>query len=429
MPTDLTPIEALDKRILNLCTRINAATYELLVMIREFDERGGCLKWGLDSTAKWLAWRCDLSTATAREKVRVAQALKHLPLISETFASGELSYSKVRSLTRVANMGNEEYLVAFALRNPTRHVADYCRELRMGAPSSTGIAERAFSNRFLRVRRDANRGMLSVTVELPIEAGELIEKALDKARDDECLEIPDLVDTSWSKRQADAFVTMLKEYLQDSDSDEAKKSSDNYLVNIHVDQSALAGGVGRSSVPIETVKRLCCDGKAVVMTETKDGEPLSIGRKSRVVPKGIERAVRSRDKNTCRFPGCCNKRFVDIHHIEHWANGGETAVEQLMLLCSKHHTLVHEGGFRIEKDFQDRWTFFRPDGIAVPDCGYHARDMLDDDIRYEEQGERYQNPPRGGLLSAVEKVVNEPAPPGYFHYLQRSVCRQHQSVK
>jgi len=409
MATELTPIEALDERILNLCTRINAATYELLVMIREFDERGGCLKWGLDCTAKWLAWRCDLSMATAREKVRVAGALKHLPLISATFATGELSYSKVRSLTRVANVDNEEDLVAFALRNTTRHVADYCRELRMGSPSSVGIAERAFSSRFLRLRRDADRGMLSVTVELPLEAGELIEKALDKARDDECLKVPDLLDTSWSKRQADAFVTMLKEYLQDN-MGETKKSSDNYLVNIHVDQSALAGDVGRSSVPIETVKRLCCDGQAVVMTETKDGEPLSIGRKSRVVPKGIERAVRARDLNTCRFPGCSNKRFVDIHHIEHWANGGETAVEQLMLLCSKHHTLVHEGGFRIEKNFQDQWSFFRPDGIAVPDCGYHSRDMVDDDI-----GERYDNPPRGGLLSAVEKLVNEPPPPRYFH--------------
>ena len=409
MPANLTPIDELDQSILSLCTRINAATYELLLLIHEFDARGGCLKWGLDCTAKWLAWRCDLSMATAREKVRVAQALKHLPLISAAFSTGELSYSKVRSLTRVADVDNEKDLVAFALRNTAAHVAEYCRELRMGTPASVGLAERAFVNRSLRIRRNADRGMMSVTVELPLEAGELIEKALDKARDDECLKIPDLVDTSWSRRQADAFVTMLKEYLQHA-AGETRSSSDNYLVNIHVDQSALAGEVGRSSVPIETVKRLCCDGHTVVLTETKDGEPLSIGRKSRVVPKGIERAVRARDKNTCRFPGCCNKRFVDIHHIEHWADGGETAVNQLMLLCSKHHTLVHEGGFRIDKDFQGNWTFLRPDGIAVPDCGYHSRDMLDDDI-----GKRYDDPPRGGLLSAVEKLINEPPPPPYFH--------------
>lgn len=171
--------------------------------------------------------------------------MKHLPLISAAFATGELSYSKVRSLTRVADVGNEEDLVAFALRNTTSHVAEYCRELRMGTAASTGIAD---------------RGMLSVTGELPLEAGELIEKALDKARDDACLEVPDLVDTSWSRRQADAFVTVLKEYLQGA-APETRSSSDNYLVNIHVDQSALAGEVGRSSVPIETVKRLCCDGQ------------------------------------------------------------------------------------------------------------------------------------------------------------------------
>ncbi len=407
MATELTPIEELDKSILRLCTHINAATFELLVKIREFDERGGFLKWGLDNTATWLAWRCDLSIATAREKVRVAHALKRLPLVCEAFSTGELSYSKVRSISRVADAGSEEDLVAFALRNTASHVADYCRELRMGDTVSTGIAERAFARRSLRVRRDADRAMISVTVDLPIETGELLEKALDKARDDECLKVPDLVDTSWSTRQADAFVAMLREYLQGG---EAEGRSDNYLVNIHVDQSALAADVGRSSVPLETVKRLCCDGQAVVLTETKEGEPLSIGRKSRVVPKGIDRAVRARDNHTCRFPGCRNKRFVEVHHIEHWADGGETAVDKLMLLCSKHHKLVHEGGFRIGKDFQDRWAFFRPDGIAVPDCGYHAADVIDLD-----SGELYQDPPRGGLLSAMEKLVNEPPPPEYLH--------------
>ncbi len=386
----LEAIEALDERILTLCTHLNAATYELLVMIREFDERGGCLKWGLENTATWLAWRCDLTMATAREKLRVAHALKRLPLVSSAFSTGELSYSKVRSLTRVADRSNEADLVQFALRNTARHVAAYCRELRMGDASSSDIAARAYANRSLRVRRDGERATVSVTVELPIESGELVEKALDKARDDACLEIPDLVDTSWSTRQADAFVTMLREYLQDS---QAGNGSDNYLVTIHVDQSALAGDVGRASVPIETVKRLCCDGQAVVLTETEEGEPLSIGRKSRVVPKGLERAVKARDQHRCRFPGCRNSRFVEIHHVEHWADGGETALDSLMLLCTKHHTLVHEGGFRIEKTFANDWAFFRPDGIAVPDCGYHGRDMLDEGV-----AERYDDPPRGGLL-------------------------------
>ncbi len=408
---DLVPIETLDADIRNLCLCINAATYELLVKIREFDERVGWAKWGLLSCAEWLAWRCDLSMATAREKVRVAHALKRLPKLSASFATGELSYSKVRILTRVANRDNEEALLAFALRHTASQVANRCRELRMGDVSSTDAAERAFANRALFVRRNAERGVVTVTVELPLEAGELVDKALDKARDDECLEIPDLADTSWRKRQADAFVTMLKEYL--AGNGPASAQGDNHLVTIHVDQSALAGDGGRSSLPIESVKRLCCDGQAVVLSEDERGQPLSIGRKSRIVPTAIQRAVRARDRNTCTFPGCRNHRFLHCHHVEHWSSGGETSLDNLLLLCTRHHTLVHEGGFRIDRDFADNWTFYRPDGIAVPEVGYRSRDMIDEDIG--EAGLGDDDPPRGGLLSIMENIASEPPPPVYWH--------------
>ncbi len=86
----LLSIDELDRGIRRLSFRINAATYELLVLVRQFDERAGWLQWGLDNCADWLAWRCDLSMSAAREKVRVAHALKTLPLITNSFASGEL---------------------------------------------------------------------------------------------------------------------------------------------------------------------------------------------------------------------------------------------------------------------------------------------------------------------------------------------------
>jgi hypothetical protein len=397
MPADLTPIEDLDRRILDLCTGINAATYELLVMIREFDERTGWLQWGLQSCAEWLAWRCDLSMTTAREKVRVAHALKDLPAMSKAFSFGELSYAKVRELTRVANRDNEEPLVEFALRHTAITVAERCRELRCGRADSLDIASRAWANRGLRIRRDHHRNMVVMTVELPLDTGELVEKALDKARDDEALEVPDLADTSWSTRQADAFINLVTGYL----SGEADSNNDTHLVTIHVDQSALAGNGGRAAVPLESVKRLCCDGHAVAVTETEDGEPLSIGRKSRLIPKAIERAVRARDKDTCTFPGCRNHRFLQCHHVEHWSNGGETTLDNLLLLCTRHHTLVHEGGFSIAKDFQDNWYFRRPDGIAVPEVGYVSR--------------VYDNPPAGGLLSVAENSTREPPAPVYWH--------------
>ena len=396
---DLLPIEELDRNILTLCSSINAATYELLVSIREFDERAGWLKWGLKNCAEWLAWRCDLSMTTAREKVRVAHALKALPGISSTFATGEISYSKVRCLTRVAHRDNEDELLAFALRHTTAHVAERCRELRWGSEVSIAEATRAFANRSLRIQRDHHKSTMTITVELPLDTGGLVERALDKARDDEGLKIPDLAGTSWSARQADAFVNMVEGFLAGTSCD--GHANDNYLLTIHVDQSALADGTGRSSLPIESVKRLCCDSNAVVITEDEKGEPLSIGRKTRIFPSAIQRALLARDNNCCSFPGCRNHRYLHSHHVEHWSNGGETSLDNLMLLCTKHHTLVHEGGFRIEKDFRDRWYFLRPDGISVPECGYISRP--------------YENPPRGGLLSVAENRVSEPPAPIYLH--------------
>jgi len=173
---------------------------------------------------------------------------------------------------------------------------------------------------------------MTVTVELPIESGELLEKALDKARDDDVVNTPEFATESWSTQQADAFVNLLNAYLSGSRNRESN-SSDNYLVTIHIDQSALAGGDGRSAIPIESAKRLCCDGQAVVLTENKQGEPLSIGRKSRI--------------------------------------------DNLMPLCTRHHPLVHEGRFRIEKDFQDNWIFVRPEGQVIPPNGYLPQDMID----------------------------------------------------
>jgi hypothetical protein len=190
--------------------------------------------------------------------------------------------------------------------------------------------------------------------------------------------------------------------------DQAATSSDNYQVSVHVDCSALVNGDGRAGLPIESVKRLCCDGDAIVIVEDEAGEPLSVGRKTRTVPTAIKRALRARDKG-CSFPGCNNTRFVDAHHIQHWSAGGETSLDNLMLLCSRHHRLVHEGGFCIDRDYQDRWFFKRPDGRAVPSCGYQPEDMIDDGIDDDsnEFSNLINNPSAEGLLTTAKRFPNQ----------------------
>ncbi|MGB7216677.1 MAG: HNH endonuclease signature motif containing protein, partial [Gammaproteobacteria bacterium] len=121
-----------------------------------------------------------------------------------------------------------------------------------------------------------------------------------------------------------------------------------------------------------------------VVVEDRDGTPLSVGRKTRTVPAAIHRALWARDRG-CRFPGCGRTRFVEAHHVVHWARGGETSLDNLILLCSTHHMLVHEGGFRIEKDYRDRWFFRRPDGRAVPACGYRPEDVTDGGVDAVEE--------------------------------------------
>ncbi|HEX5789426.1 MAG TPA: DUF222 domain-containing protein [Woeseiaceae bacterium] len=368
-------IEVLDEAIGRLSARMNAACYEQLVLIREFDERLGWTRWACDNCSEWLAWRCDISLSAAREKVRVAHALLQRPNIAQAFAEGRISYSKVRALTRVSHLRHENELLAFALKHTTIQVEERCRELKCGTVASTDEANRAHARRYLSLCRDAARGSVVMTLEVPLEDGELLEKALDLARDRLTADDGGTAGDSWSVRQADALLAVARSYLEggdgpgSQDSNGGKSGSPTHLVTVHVDRSALAEGRGRAGLPVETVRRIACDAKTLTIVEDENEQPLSVGRQTRTVPKRLLKALWTRDRG-CTFPGCPRKRFVDAHHVRHWANGGETSLGNLLLLCTRHHRAVHEGGYSIRKDFQDAWRFFRPDGIAVPECGY-----------------------------------------------------------
>ena len=191
-------IDELDRAIVALAARIDATTHDLLVLIRRYDERAGWLRWGFDNCIDWLQWRCDLSRNACRERVRVAHALKTLPAIAMAFGRGEISYTKVRALTRVAHAANEQALLDFARQTTVARVEERCRELRCGTAASTDEANRAHARRALTVRRNPERGTVTITVELPLETGELVDKALDRARDDSTAAHAELAEASWA---------------------------------------------------------------------------------------------------------------------------------------------------------------------------------------------------------------------------------------
>jgi len=118
------------------------------------------------------------------------------------------------------------------------------------------------------------------------------------------------------------------------------------------------------AIATETARRLACDAGVVAITEDHDGNPLHVGRKTRGISPALRRALKQRDGG-CRWPGCSHTRFVQAHHVEHWADGGETNIENLLTLCGFHHRLLHEGGFGLEVGPGGKPNFTRPQGESL----------------------------------------------------------------
>jgi hypothetical protein len=392
-------VDELDSAIGRLVRQMNADSYRMLVLVREFDDRFGWKKWTFKSCAEWLAWRASISLSAAREKVRAAHALRALPAIAAAFAEGRLSYSKVRALTRVAHASDEDLLLAYALDATVPQVEERCRQIRNVAPNSVQHARRAWERRSLTVWRDDARGVLRLTVEVPIEEGQLIVRALDYAvasGDVSTGVDPDAVAESkgatWCAQQADALVAVAAAYLGGGD-EQGSATADHYQVVVHADATALTGGTGRAELPRDTLERLLCDCSIVTVAEDASGNPLDVGRKQRTVSTPLRRALFARDRG-CTFPGCHRKRYLDGHHVRHWLHDGETSADNMTLLCTYHHRQLHEGGFRVVREESGALRFVTGDGRSIPRNGYRLEDFVDDDV-----GDTDNSPSREGLCT------------------------------
>ena len=398
------PFQGLSNRdlaasITELMGHLNAANRRWLAMIAEFDRRKGWSDSMTQSCAHWLNWQCGIALGVAREKVRVAHALEELPLIGAAMGRGDLSYAKVRELTRVATAATEEVLLSIALHGTASHVEKLVRAYRRVLEVEELSREaRQQAGRSVSYSFDED-GSLVLRARLPDEAGMLVLKALEAAMPDLPLPKEDCVDpvdvpagtfrpgyrakVSKAARRADALALIAESFL--AHGAEAMNGGDRLQIVVHVDHETLKDGLaGRCefedgpSVPAGTSQRLACDCSYVKITEGESGEPLNVGRKTRSIPPALRRALNSRDKG-CVFPGCTHKKYVDGHHVHHWANGGETKLTNLVSLCRFHHRLVHEGGVRIERLDDGAWRFIKLDGEAfVSTSPGHTKPMQGD---------------------------------------------------
>lgn len=368
-------IQALAEEIQTLAGRINAANHRFLMLIAEFDRRNGWHTDGMQTCAHWLNWKCGIAIGPAREKVRVARALEGLPKVAAAMSSGLLSYSKAREITRVGHEHNEDYLLSIAQHGTASHVEKLVRAYRRCQEAEELSREkRQHENRRVIFRHDDD-GSLVLTCHLSAEVGALVMKALDIA----IANVPMYPENSsltgrrvplkYSALRADALAQIAESFLAHDVL--ASPGTDRHQVVVHVAAETLRSGVpgcceieDGPSIAAETARRFSCDASIAAIIEDGDGKPLDAGRRTRNISAPLRRLLTARDKG-CRFPGCANSRYVDMHHIKHWANGGETKPSNLVSLCRFHHRAVHEGGFDVRILDDGALRFLRPDGSPV----------------------------------------------------------------
>ena len=298
---------------------------------------------------------------------------------------GSISYAKVRALTRIATPESEAALLDFAQAGTAAHVERLAGAWRRVDQVAAAKAESRHLHRHLSTWVDDD-GTVVIRGRLTPEVGAVVQRALEAATDRLCRQAREVPraeslaeEVTPAQRRADAL-GLLAEAALTSDLDHGS-AGDRYQVVLHLDApTGVAGGDGLDvaageglsgvletahgavDVSAETSRRLACDAAVVRMAHDPDGAVLDVGRKTRTVPPSIRRALQARD-HTCKFPGCTARR-CDAHHVEHWIDGGSTSLDNLVLLCRRHHRSVHEGAFGLRQHRDGTTTFLRPNGTV-----------------------------------------------------------------
>jgi hypothetical protein len=345
-----------------------AATHsQLLSLVAVYDRAEAWRADGASSMTDWLTTRLGLSHSQAHAVVGVARALEGLPAIAATYAEGRLSFDQLRVVCTIATPDTD---AAWADEAPGMSVATLQRHARRRTRPSDDGAEAVHRDRSLRIWHERDGQGVRLSGRMGAAEGAVVEKALSRLAN----QAPNEPDpgagpdssryTPFDARMADALVDICSGRIAD-DAD-----PDRATVVVHIDSETLTSAhAGRceladgSGLALETARRLACDARLDVVLE-KDGGPIGVGRASRHAPPRLDRLVRHRADSRCEFPGCHHTRWLHVHHIHHWAKGGPTDLDNLLLLCPFHHRLVHEGRWQIRGPAR-RPTFLDPNGHAL----------------------------------------------------------------
>jgi uncharacterized protein DUF222/HNH endonuclease len=360
---------------------------ERLRRLAEIDRRRLFERDGFLSAASWLVSRFALAWGAAHEHVRLARALDRMVRARAAFDRGAIGLSALRVLASAHDVdprsfGRAEAELTEAAR--IHSVGDLRRVVafwRQGVETEHALA----GEDALRQRRRLHAsvtllGSVRVDGDLDPETGESLLTALRAVLDTEARSRGD-DDRTPAQRRADALGEICRQWLDRGG--RPSVAGERPHVSVTVGIEALRGEAAgcelaptwtseldhTGPVPAQTARQLACDASIMRVVLAGRSEPLDVGRRTPVVPPAVRRAVIVRDRH-CRFPGCDRPQaWCDAHHVVHWADGGPTSLPNLLLLCRRHHGMVHRtGGFRLEL-LDGRPVFRRPDGSILADRG------------------------------------------------------------
>jgi hypothetical protein len=336
---------------------------EMLREIAELDTEETWVDTGAKCMTHWLAMRYGISYWKAERWLKASHALEDLPLISEALAGAELSIDKVVELTRFATPGDEAELLSWAQEvsaGAIRRRGELANEQEIAATRD------AQETRTLSWWFEDEGKRFAFKGELPAAQGAIVAKAIERVGS-EVPVMPGEENHLWADaRRVDALVAICSARVAiDPDQDRATVVVHARLEDIPGSNLASDGpGVeieGGGVIHPSTLGRLLCNARTQTVFEDRQGQVTGVGRVSREPSAWMMRQIRYRDRE-CRFPGCGHRRFTQAHHIRWWRHGGRTDLDNLVLICSFHHDLVHEHGWviRRRKDGRIRWVM--PDG-------------------------------------------------------------------
>ncbi|HEY7399507.1 MAG TPA: DUF222 domain-containing protein [Actinomycetota bacterium] len=352
-PNESDLIQAIDRAHVD----VSIAQRHMFSLIAQVDRLQRWRGSGARDMAHWLWMRYGISDWKARRWIASAHALTDLPRISRAFAEGDLGIDKVIELTRFATPENEANLVRWA-RNVSCGGIRRKADVVLGAAVKDVVAaDRARSLSWWWFDDGRRFGMQA---ELPAAEGSVVSKALERLAETMPV-MPGEDDPSRADaRRADALVAICSSRMA-SDADQ-----DRATIVVHAQLEGLTSSgsgelEGGPAIHHETLKRLLCGARVQAVVEDATGNIVGLGRTSREPPAWMVRQVRYRDKE-CQFPGCGAIRFTQAHHIVFWRDGGRTRLDNLLLMCSFHHKLVHEYGWSVSRDVEGAVRWRRPDG-------------------------------------------------------------------